>query len=360
MPATIRDVAHCAGVSIKTVSRVLNDEPFVRDETRAKVMQAIEELGFVTNLLAKRLAEGQAFAIGLIYHNASWHYIQDVQRGVLDTARAAGYSTLMHPCDMARPSDGCEILELTSQRQVDGFIFTPPADNARALLRTLDQRGVPFVRLTPSDRERPWPYVAATDRAGAREMMRYLLGLGHRRIGYVFGPREQRAAHDRFGGYRDALAEAGIAYDEALVRYGDDHFDAGLEAAFSLLQGASNPTAIFCNNDEMAAGVCVAVHEAGLQIPGDVSVAGFDDIPLARQIWPPLTTVCQPIYEIATSATRLLIGLLGRNEPPSPHLEIPTRLVIRASTARPNEPLPVGWLQTASIGVESAKKYGRY
>ena len=126
---------------------------------------AISELGFVTNLSAKRLAKGQALAIGLIYHNASWHYILDVQRGVVDTARAAGYSTLMHPCDMARPSDAREILELASQRQVDGFIFTPPADNAASLLATLDQMGIPFVRLTPSDRKIPWPYVTATDRS---------------------------------------------------------------------------------------------------------------------------------------------------------------------------------------------------
>ena len=235
LPATIRDVAQVSGVSIKTVSRVLNDEPFVREETRAKVISAIDELGFVANLSAKRLAKGRALAIGLIYHNASWHYILDVQRGVIDTARSAGYSTLMHPCDMTRPSDAREILELASQRQVDGFIFAPPADNATSLLETLDQMGVPFVRLTPCDRERAWPFVAATDRTGACEMTRYLLGLGHRRIGYVVGPREQRAAHDRFAGYRDTLAEAEVSYDETLVRYGDDHFDAGLEATLSLL-----------------------------------------------------------------------------------------------------------------------------
>ena len=206
MAATIRDVAFSAGVSIKTVSRVLNDEPFVRDETRAKVLRAIEQLGFVPNLSAKRLAKGHSMAIALLYHNASWHYIQDVQRGVLDTARGAGYTTLMHPCDLAEPADACGIIEMASQRQVDGFIVTAPADNATQLLETLDQMGVPFVRLTPCDRDSAWPYVTATDRAGALEMTRYLLSLGHRRIGYVFGLAESRAAHDRFAGYRDALA----------------------------------------------------------------------------------------------------------------------------------------------------------
>ncbi len=337
MPVTIRDVAQTAGVSIKTVSRVLNDEPFVRDETRGKVMAAINDLGFVTNLSAKRLAKGQALAIGLLYHNASWHYILDVQRGVLDTARVAGYSTLMHPCDSARPTDVRDILALVTQRQVDGLIFSPPADNAKSLLESLDQTGIPFVRLTPFDRERAWPYVTATDRIGAYEMTRYLLSLGHRRIGYVFGIPEGRASHDRFAGYREALVEAGVAYDEILVRYGNDHFDAGCEAARSLLSLTPRPTAIFCSNDEMASGVCGATQDMGLRVPGDVSVAGFDDVPLARQIWPPLTTVCQPIYDIAVAATRLLLGLLSHHAPPDLHQEIPTRLIIRQSTAAPKD-----------------------
>lgn len=337
MAATIRDVAVAADVSFKTVSRVLNNEPFVRDETRAKVLRAIEQLGFVPNLSAKRLAQGRAMTIALLYHNASWHYIQDVHRGVLDTARDAGYTTLMHPCDLAEPADACGIIEIASQRQVDGFIVTAPADNAIKLLETLDAMGVPFVRLTPSNRECSWPFVTATDRAGAQDMTRYLLSLAHRRIGYVIGLAESRAAHDRFAGYRDALAEAGIALDEALVRPGDDHFDSGRDAARSLIEMPLRPTAIFCSNDEMAAGACVAAREAGLSIPVDVSVAGFDDIALAHQIWPPLTTVRQPIYEIAKTATAMLVDLLARKALPALHHEIPTSLVIRASTAGPAE-----------------------
>jgi LacI family transcriptional regulator len=307
------------------------------DAERAKVLQAITQLGFVPNLSAKRLAKGHAMAIALLYKNASWHYIEDVQRGVLDTARSVGYTTLMHPCSLTQTSDACGIIEMASQRQVDGFIMTAPVENATRLLLTLDQMGIPFVRLTPFDRESPWPYVAATDRVGACEMTRYLISLGHRRIGYVFGLAESRAAHDRFAGYREALAESGIEYDESLVRFGDDHFDAGHDATESLLRMTPRPTAVFCSNDEMAAGACVAVHEAGLEIPGDVSVAGFDDIALARQIWPPLTTVRQPIYDIARTATRLLVDLLAHNAIPTPHHEIPTSLVIRASTAGPGK-----------------------
>jgi LacI family transcriptional regulator len=321
-------------VSVKTVSRVLNDEPYVRDETRAKVLAAIMNLGFVANLSAQRLAKGQAFAIGLLFHNASWHYILDVQRGVLDIARSRGYSTLMHPCEVERALDMREILAQATQRQVDGFIFTPPADNASALLESLDEMGVPFVRLTPWDRERDWPYVAATDRAGAREMTDYLLRLGHTRIGFVRGPQEQRAGFDRHDGYTEGLAAAGIPYDANLVRQGDDHFEAGRLAARSLLPMTGRPTAIFCNNDEMAAGACVGVREVGLRVPEDVSVAGFDDIPLAQQVWPALTTVCQPIYDLAAAATRMLISLLSL-ENPDRYIEIPTHVIPRASTAPP-------------------------
>jgi LacI family transcriptional regulator len=332
MRPTIRDVAQHAGVSIKTVSRVLNDEPYVRDDTRARVLASINYLGFVANLSAKRLAKGQAFAIGLLFHNASWHYILDVQRGVLDTARAYGYSTLMHPCDMERSLDTQEILAQATQRQVDGFVLTPPADNATALLERLDEMGVPFVRLSPCERERDWPYVAATDRAGARQMTEYLLRLGHTRIGYVRGPLDQKAGYDRHEGYRDALAGAALPYDPALVRQGDDQFEAGCAAARSLLRMPNRPTAIFCNNDEMAAGACVGAREVGLRLPADVSVAGFDDILLAQQVWPALTTVCQPIYDLAAAATRMLIGLLNMEAPPR-QVELPTHLIPRASTA---------------------------
>lgn len=329
---TIRDVAKHAGVSAKTVSRVINDEPFVRDSTRAKVLQAIEELGFVVDLSAKRLATGQAFAIGLIYHNASWHYILEVQKAVLQAAREAGYSTVMLPCDVCTERDSQEILRAVSQRAVDGFIFTPPADNLTLLLETLQGLNVPFVRLSPTDRQKPWPYVTTTDMQGAYEMTRYLLGLGHRRIGYVLGPSDQQAGSDRFDGYKAALTEFGITHDLSLTCQGNDHFSSGFAAASGLLDRDPRPTAIICSNDEMAAGACAAVFEGGLCVPQDISIAGFDDIPLSRQIWPPLTTVRQPIYEMATTAANLLVSLLKGQEPSGLAVEIPTELVVRKST----------------------------
>jgi len=335
LSATIRDVAERAGVSIKTVSRVINDEPFVRDTTRQKVLAAVNELGFAVNQSARRLAKGQSFAIGLIFHNASWHYIQDVLRGVLETARQSGYSTILHPCDVSREEDTQEILRMVSQQLVDGLLFTPPADNSTTLLEALDKQAFPFVRLTPSDRDSPWPYVTATDYQGAYDMTRYLLSLGHRRIGYVVGPQEQRAAYDRFNGYQAALSEEGIEISPALVGYGDDHFSAGSTAAQKLLDSDPRPTVIFCNNDEMAAGAYAAVYEAGLRVPGDMSIAGFDDVALSQQVWPALTTIKQPICEIAKAGTNLLLEILNNEELTQISQEIPTSLIVRKSTGPP-------------------------
>lgn len=196
--ATIRDVANRAGVSIKTVSRVLNNEPFVKSTTKDKVLIAINELGYVASISARRLASGHSYSIGLIFHNASWHYTQDVLKGVIETARKSGYSTLLHPCDVCNDLEAKEVLNLVHQRVVDGLIFTPPADNPSEVIRELQQLQVPFVRLTPQNRTSPLPYVTATDMQGAFEMTNYLIDLGHRRIGFVLGPLDQRAGHDRF------------------------------------------------------------------------------------------------------------------------------------------------------------------
>lgn len=334
---TIQEVAEFAGVSTKTVSRVLNHEPYVKEGTRKKVEDAIHQLGFVASISARRLASGQSFTIGLIFHNASWHYIEHVQKGVMETAQQNGYSTLLHPCDITDKNHARGIMNLVQQKNVDGFIFTPPSDNAKELIQELQNIHFPFVRLTPMDRESPLPYVSATDKQGAFDMTMYLSQLGHKRVGYIIGPQEQKAAHDRFEGYQDALRDAGIPFDQSIVFQGDDHFEAGYAAAVKMASRQAPPTAIFCNNDEMAAGAVSAIFEAGLNVPEDISVAGFDNIPLSRQIWPPLTTVEQPIFEIAEKATKHLIALIHDEEVECIHCYIPTKLIIRKSTRRINK-----------------------
>lgn len=335
MPVTIHDVARQAKVSIKTVSRVINQEALVKESTRAKVLRVMEELGYRPNISARRLARGRSHVVGLVFHNATWYYIHDVMRGMLETSRQEGYSTLIHPCDINKPEDQAEILGLVEQQQVDGFIFTPPCDNAISLLNQLQEWQVPFVRLTPWDRERPWPYVAARDWQGAYDMMQYLLSLGHRRIGFIIGDPDHRASYDRMEGYKAALEMHRIPFEPALVKQGDFHFESGISCGSELLKADPRPTAIFASNDNMAAGILTAAHQLGVAVPEELSVAGFDDVRLTQQVWPPLTTVRQPIYESARWATCLLVGLLKR-EPVQPvHHELSTTLVIRKSTGYP-------------------------
>ncbi|MEZ4862180.1 MAG: LacI family DNA-binding transcriptional regulator [Caldilineaceae bacterium] len=329
---TIRDIANKAGVSIKTVSRVLNNEPMVGEATHARVLSVMDELGYVPNILAQRLARGRANVIGLLCHNATRAYIHDVLSGALVGAHPRGYGVVTILVDPYQRDDQEMLLHMVAQQRVDGYLFTPPCDNMPLILEQLHQRTVPFVRLTPYDRTLPFPYVSATDRQGAQELTEHLIHLGHRRIGFVMGNPDHHASHDRLAGYIAALQAHGIHHDEELICAGDWRFAAGVAAAETLLALASRPTAIFASNDDMAAGVLQVAHRQWVRVPEELSVAGFDDVPLAAQVWPPLTTVRQPIHEVAKLATTLLIEMLGGN--PSSHLqvELPTTLVLREST----------------------------
>ncbi|MFQ5614249.1 MAG: LacI family DNA-binding transcriptional regulator [Anaerolineae bacterium] len=335
MAITIRDVAKQAGVSIKTVSRVINNETVVSEDTRSRVVTVMQELGYTPNISAQRLARGRSYVLGLVFHNATWNYIDDVLRGMMETSRAEGYGSLIHPCDIDRPEDQAEIMRLVTQQRVDGFIFTPPCDNASILLQKLQTLQIPFVRLTPRDRRLPLPFVAANDWQGAYDMTEYLLSLGHRRIGFIRGNPTHQASHDRLAGYKAALEAHQVSFDPMLVKPGDFHFNSGVSSGRELFEIRPRPTAIFASNDNMAAGVLAAAHQLGVAVPAELSVAGFDDVRLAQQVWPSLTTVRQPIHDIAKWATCFLIGLLKNEALDNLHYELPTTLVIRESTGQP-------------------------
>ncbi|HEY65374.1 MAG TPA: LacI family transcriptional regulator [Caldilineae bacterium] len=339
---TIFDVARHVGVSIKTVSRVINNDPVVSEDTRAKVMAAVRELGYVPNVSARRLASRRSYVVGLVFHNATWAYITEVQQGVLETCRKEGYGMLIHPCNAKKSEDQQEILRLVAQQQVDGFIFTPPCDNAVALLEELEARRIPFVRLTPCVRQGPSPFVAADDWRGAYEMTEHLINLGHRRIGFIMGNPDHQASHDRLAGFKAALEAHRIPFNPALIQQGDFQFESGVTCARALLGMEPRPTAIFASNDDMAAGVLAVAHQMGISIPADLSVAGFDDVPLARQVWPALTTIRQPIYEIAVSAAQLLIRLLKGESVETSFYELPTTLIVRESTGPVGDPESLG------------------
>jgi LacI family transcriptional regulator len=331
----IDDVADLAGVSIKTVSRVLNDEPNVRPTTRDRVLHAAAELEYRPNLSARRLAANRAFVIAMLYHNPKApDYVADIQSGALRACRARGYDLLIHPWDARSSAVVQEVLDLHHQATVDGFVVLQPLSDHDGLNRALLDNGIVAVRVS----QRPFPrlpWISVGDLQAADEMTEHLIALGHRRIGFIMGHPDHGSSHDRLNGYRRALARHGIDYDESLVEPGLYDFESGYSCARRLLALRPRPSAIFASNDHMAMATLALAHERRLEVPGDLSVAGFDDTAFARYAWPPLTTVRQPVMEVAQLATDVLLDCLqGRITKIADH-RLRAEIVCRASTGSP-------------------------
>ncbi|HEV7714472.1 MAG TPA: LacI family DNA-binding transcriptional regulator [Steroidobacteraceae bacterium] len=328
---TITDVAAAAGVAIKTVSRVLNNEPKVRESTRSRVMAAVKALNYHPSISARGLAGRRSCLIGLVYENPSPNYVIDVQNGAMARCREERFQLIMHHCSVRGSDLAADIGGLVDQTHLDGLVLTPPLSSSRELIEALDERSLPFVRIAPNRMRHASPLVDVDDLSAAREMTEYLIGLGHRRIGFIIGNPEHYASGRRLEGYKAGLKRHGIAYRDDYVKQGYFVFESGLESGHELLTMAEPPTAIFASNDDMAAGVLMAAHQRGVSIPGQLSVAGFDDAQIARVVWPRLTTVFQPAYELAYSATDMLLQLL-KSPKLNKSVEFDYRLVCRAST----------------------------
>ncbi len=328
--ATIDDVAALAGVSIKTVSRVFNSEPNVRPATKEKVLQAANELDYRPNLSARRLASNRSFVIGLIYDNPQSDYIASIQEGSLEICRQQDYYLIIHLCRTEDPAFREEILNLHRQSMADGFILTQPVSEFEPLTTALYEGGVPFVRI--SQREMLGaPCISVDDMQAAFKMTEHLISLGHRRIGFIKGHPDHGSSYDRLEGYRKSLTKHGIPFDEGLLEQGLYDFESGYSSAVRLLDSSKNPTAIFASNDHMAMGVLTAAHERRVSIPEELSVCGFDDSYMTRYAWPPLTTLRQPIKEVARVAADVLLKCIRDQELKMKYL-LHSELVCRAST----------------------------
>ena len=328
---TITDVAREAGVAIKTVSRVLNNEPRVRPATRDRVMAAVKALNYYPSISARGLAGRRSCLIGLVYEKPSPNYIMDVQNGAMTRCREERFQLITHHYTGRGADLASDIGRLVDQTHVDGLVLTPPLSSSKELIQALDARKLPFARIAPNRVRHESPFVDVDDLAAAQEMTEYLIGIGHRRIGFVVGNPDHYASGRRLEGYKAALKRHEIEYRDDYVKQGYFVFESGLDAGNELLSMADAPTAIFASNDDMAAGVLMAAHQRGVRVPAQLSVAGFDDAPVAKLVWPRLTTVFQPAYELAYTATDMLLELLK-----SPQLErsqqFGFRLVCREST----------------------------
>ncbi|RIA44568.1 LacI family transcriptional regulator [Hephaestia caeni] len=336
---TINDVARVAGVSKKTVSRVINRSPLLSGDTRERVEQVIADLGYIPNPQARALALRRNYLIGLVHDNPNAQTVMNVQQGMLEALYGTEFEMVVRPLNRGSATMLDDLRHFLERQRLFGVLLMPPVSENDTVAELCDSIGCRYVRMGSAALDTAEHMVASNDREAVRAATQYLIGEGHRRIGLVLGPHGFRSARERRLGFEDALKAADIALPRSLIADGNYTFESGIVAAERLLDLMPRPTAIFSSNDEMAAGVVHAARQRGLDIPRDLSVIGFDDTPIAGHLWPPLTTVRWPIASMARSAALKLIAGVGDN--PEPEVREPSMflstLIRRASVAAPGD-----------------------
>ncbi len=332
---TINDIARLANVSKKTVSRVINQSPFVREETRLRISEIMQKVAYTPDPQARGLAFRRSFLIGLVYDNPNASFIVNIQEGALGPIRRSGFELVVHPCDRTSESFVADVRHFVTRQKLHGVILVPPVSEDAALIRMLKEVDCRYVRLLSVPLDEPANIVLSTDRDACRQVAEHLAQLGHRRIAMIAGPTGFRSAHERFTGFTAGLAAHGLSLPPEYVVEGAYTFDSGVAAGEILLSRSPRPTAIFAGNDEMAAGLYKAAHLRGLNIPNDLSVVGFDDTPIASRIWPSLTTVRLPIRDMGRMAADKLIARVHRHESSAEaDSTVLPHLVLRGSSAK--------------------------
>jgi len=313
---TIHDVAKRADVSIKTVSRVINNEPSVRAATQKKVLEAVEALNYRPNAAARNLAGTHSYAIAYIYDNPNAYYVIDMQNGILSASKEKGYELLIHPCN-AKSVDICdEIKHVVERSRAAGIVLTPPFSEMPTVLKTLEQLNVQFVRILSGGEQAREDSLSVfiNDRQAAHSLTQYLIDLGHRDIAFLCGAVEHNSSTERLLGYQTALKDNKIPINKRFVLDGEYSFESGVNGAKRLMGAGTRPTAILAANDEIAAGALFASRLMGVAVPEELSIAGFEDSPFSRQTWPRLTTAHQSNRAIAEHATALLLSSIRQRE----------------------------------------------
>lgn len=327
---TIIEVARASGVSYSTVSRVLSGYEFVKDDTRNRVMEAVERLGYVANLQARSLAGGRSKIIGLLVPNLDNGYVGTIMRGIDHVLEHANYDLILYTSHR-RPGNESVYVSAVANGLSEGLLLIAPMDPT-AYVDDLRARNYPYVLIDQADATGKSSIVGATNWQGAYDATRYLNQLGHTQIAFIMGALAMQSAVDRLQGYKAALADCGIPVREEWIIEGDYQQQIAYETTKHLLQSANpRPTAIFGSNDLSAFGAMDAARECGLRIPEDISVIGFDDVPQSSVIYPKLTTICQPLEQMGKDAAKLLLAQIENPNHPPQRVELPTQLIVRDS-----------------------------
>ncbi len=329
---TIVDVAREAGVSYATVSRVVNNKPTVKTETRARVLQAMTRMGYQANLQARSLAGGRSNVIGLLVVDLSTQYLGEIMYGIDDVLAVRQYELMLYTTHRRKTKESAYV-NMMANGMADGLLILLPRD-PDAYLESLRERDLPYVLIDHHSRNEADLAVYAANVQGGFEATKHLIDLGHTRIGLITGWMDMTSAQDRLEGYKQALADCGLPLDPTLTVEGDFTQASGYHGAMQLLDLPEPPTAIFASNDVSAIGVLDAARTRGLRVPDDLSVIGFDDIPMAALLNPPLTTIRQPLQDMGRIATTLLLDRIREPEQEKSSVVLPTELVVRGSTAR--------------------------
>lgn len=336
---TINDVARLAQVSKKTVSRVINNSPAVKHDTRLEIVRVMQELGYTPDPQARGLAFRRAFLIGMIYDNPNPQYVVNMQQGLLDGMQGTGYELVVHPCDRSSPDFLRNVQAFAERQKLFGVVLTPSVSEDERVPPILESLGCEYVRIASIALDTPERMLVSHDHLGGEAAGRHLSELGHVRIAHVAGRQGFRSSEERRRGFEAGLAAHGQSLPDSYVIAGDYTFESGIRAGASLLALAERPTAIFAANDEMAAGVLHAAREAGLRVPEDLSVVGYDDFQLAERVWPRLTTISTPTRALGKLAAEKLI-LAGQDIQPvtdAEEVQAAPELVVRDSSG----PVPV-------------------
>ncbi len=332
---TIKDVAKLAGVSFKTVSRVVNKEASVSDEVRAKVLECIEKLNYQPNHTA-RVMRKAPFSLAFVYDNPNSHYVIEMQNGIISECRKRGFELVIHPTDSRSEEVGKELAAMIGSNQIGGVILTPPLSENRELVTFLLNRDAKVVRIL-SGAQAPdslAPVIHVDDVGAARKMTDYLLDLGHKNIAFLGYHASHESSLGRLEGFRAALTERGLPVDKNLIIDGEFTFDSGMAMTREALK--HNPTAIFACNDEIAAGAVFQSRLSGFKVPEDISIVGFENSPFSVQTWPHLTTVNQPNFDIAASAAAMVIKMMQEKDVHSAETKgFALDLVVRDSATNP-------------------------
>lgn len=331
MSITIHDVAKKAGCSIKTVSRVVNDEPHVKANLREKVLAAIHETGYVPNISARRLVQKRSYVICLLLH-AAGSFQSTLLSKVLEVGYEGNYDVIVQTYFPSFSRSRKKISNLIQHNRIDGLITTPPCDSDPFLTNLIFNSELPHVHIAPLNPTGGTPYVSAEDFTGAYQMTERLIKLGHQRIGLLLGHRNQRPSLDRLFGYRAALEKYQIAFDEKLLVDSENNFEGGSTATKILMNLQNPPDAIFALSDEAAVGSLFSLHELGILIPQQIALAAFGDLGISHQIWPGISAVKYPVEKIVEQAIHMLIDLVEGHPIENRQVILPTSIIMRGST----------------------------